>query len=474
MAGSLAQPGAPGRFDPARVDSAVSALEDAFGSRLSRAEPVRRQHANSLTWHPAQLPDAVVFAECADDVRRVLAICTEHRCPVVAFGAGTGVEGQINAPFGGISLNLSRMNRVLAVRQGDLDCTVEPGVTHRALNVHLRDTGLFFPVDPGADASLGGMAATRASGTMTVRYGSMRENVISLDAVASDGSLVRTEGRARKSAAGFDLTRLFLGSEGVLGIIVGLTLRLWGRPESILAGVCGFPDIRSACEASIAAIQTGLAPARIELLDEWQMRASSAHSGLGLPSAPHLFVEFHGSHLSTAAQAEAFADLARDHGGQHPEFSADHAVQARLWRARHDAFWAMKTFWPGREVLVTDACVPLSALAECIDRTRADMDRHGLEGPIAGHVGDGNFHAGVCVDPTDPDARTAALSFADRLARRAIAMEGTCTGEHGVGMGKIAYAAEERASGLRLSQALKTAFDPLGILNPGKMLPDEA
>lgn len=462
---------APGRFDPAGIAAAVAALQSAFGARLTRAEAVRSQHASQLTWHPARLPDAVVFAETVEDVRRVVGICAEHRAPLIPYGTGTCMEGQINAPFGGVSLDLSGMTRVLAVRPGDLDCTVEPGVTHRALNAHLRDTGLFFPVDPGADASLGGMAATRASGTMTVRYGSMRDNVVSLDVVTADGGLVRTEGRARKSAAGLDLTRLFLGSEGTLGVIVGLTLRLFGRPESIRAGVCRFPDLRAACETSIAAIQAGLAPARIELLDAWQMRASAAYSGLELPAVPHLFVEFHGDPAATAAQAEAFAALAAEAGGEGFETSEDPAVQARLWRARHDAFWAMKAYWPGREPLITDACVPLSALAECMVETRADMDAHGLVGPIAGHVGDGNFHAGVCIDLSDPEAQAAAEAFAARLARRAIALEGTCTGEHGVGTGKIAYAAEERATGLPLVRAIKAAFDPQGILNPGKMLP---
>jgi D-lactate dehydrogenase (cytochrome) len=443
-----------------------AALAVRFGNRLSMSQALREQHANTLTWLKLEPPDAVLFAETAAEVSEVVRLCAEARVPIIPFGTGTSLEGHVNAPFGGLSLDLSPMNRIIAVHEGDLDCVVEPGVTRKVLNDHLRDAGLFFPVDPGADASLGGMAATRASGTNAVRYGTMRDAVLGLEAVLADGSIITTGGRARKSSAGYDLTRLLVGSEGTLGIITSLTLRLHGIPETILSGICPFGSIEGACNATITALQMGLPLARIELADEVQIRACNAYSHLALPEAPTLFVEFHGTPAGAREQVEAFAEIARAEGGGELEWAERQEDRTRLWQARHDAYWAARALKPGAELLTTDVCVPISALAACVVETRKDIDRLGLLAPIVGHVGDGNFHVMPLIDPEE---RGKAREFVDRLVERALRFEGTCSGEHGVGQGKISYLATEHGSGIGVMVAIKKALDPLNILNPGKI-----
>jgi len=389
--------------------------------------------------------------------------------PVIPFGTGTSLEGHVNAPFGGVSLDLSRMNRILAVHEEDLDCVVEPGVTRKALNDHLRDQGLFFPIDPGADASLGGMAATRASGTNAVRYGTMRDNVLSLTAVLADGALLKTGRRARKSASGYDLTHLLIGSEGTLGIITELTLKLHGIPETILSAVCPFATLEGACNATIIAMQMGLPLARIELADEVQIRACNAYSHLTLAEQPTLFLEFHGSAAAASEQVETFAEIAREHGGGELAWAERQEDRNKLWQARHDAYWAARGLRPGAEIVTTDVCVPISALAACVGETRADIDRTGLLAPIVGHVGDGNFHVMPLFDAGSATERNAVQNFLDRLTERALRMQGTCSGEHGVGQGKIRYLAQEHGAGVDVMIAIKKALDPLNILNPGKI-----
>ena len=440
-----------------------------FGARFSTGAALREQHANTLTWIATQPPDAVLFAEATSEVVEVVTLCAEARVPVIPFGTGTSLEGHVNAPFGGVSLDLSRMNRILAVHEEDLDCVVEPGVTRKALSDYLRDRGLFFPIDPGADASLGGMAATRASGTNAVRYGTMRDNVLSLKAVMADGSLVKTGQRARKSASGYDLTRLLIGSEGTLGIITELTLKLAGIPETILSGVCPFATIEAACNAAIAAMQMGLPLARIELADEVQIKACNAYSRLTLAEQPTLFLEFHGTAAATREQVETFAEIAREHGGGELAHAERQEERSKLWQARHDAYWAARGLRPGAEVVTTDVCVPISVLAACVGETRADIDRIGLLAPIVGHVGDGNFHVMPLLDSGNATERRAVQGFLDRLIARALRMDGTCSGEHGVGQGKIRYLAQEHGQGVKVMLTIKRALDPLNILNPGKI-----
>jgi D-lactate dehydrogenase (cytochrome) len=447
----------------------LALLAGRFGERFSQSEALREQHANTLTWLKREPPDAVLFAESEAEVAAVVKLCAEARVPVIPFGTGTSLEGHVNAPYGGISLDLSRMNRVLEVHEADLDCEVEPGVTRKQLNDHLRGSGLFFPVDPGADASLGGMAATRASGTNAVRYGTMRDAVLGLSAVMADGSVVQTGGRARKSSAGYDLTRLLIGSEGTLGIITRLSLKLYGIPETIVSAVCPFASIEGACNATIAALQIGLPLARIELLDEVQIRASNAYSHLDLPETPHLFLEFHGTAASAREQVETFAEIARAEGGGDYRWAERPEDRSKLWQARHDAYWAARGLRPGADVLSTDVCVPISALAACVTETRADIDRLGLLAPIVGHVGDGNFHTMPLIDASDPGERRKVQAFLDRLVERALAFGGTCTGEHGIGQGKINYLAAEHGGAVQAMIAIKKALDPLNILNPGKI-----
>jgi D-lactate dehydrogenase (cytochrome) len=459
----------PERYATGGKEAVFAALAARFGDRFSQSQALRDQHANTLTWLKCEPPDAVMFAETTAEVSDVVKLCAGARLPVIAFGTGTSLEGHVNAPFGGLSLDLSRMNRILAVHEADLDCVVEPGVTRKQLNEHLRDAGLFFPVDPGADASLGGMAATRASGTNAVRYGTMRDAVLGLTAVLADGSIITTGGRARKSAAGYDLTRLLIGSEGTLGIITGLTLKLSGIPETVLSGVCPFATIEGACNATIAALQMGLPLARIELADEVQIRACNAYSHLTLPESPTLFLEFHGTAASAREQVEAFAAIAAAEGGGELAWAERQEDRNRLWQARHDAYWAARALRPGADVLSTDVCVPISALAACVGATRQDIDRLGLLAPIVGHVGDGNFHVLPLIDPSQAGERRKVREFLDRLIERALAFEGTCTGEHGIGQGKIDYLVAEHGAAIGAMLAIKKALDPLNILNPGKI-----
>ncbi len=453
------------------VETAIGVLRQRFGDRLQTGEAIRRQHGHTLTWVPNQPPDAVVWAESTDAVQEIIRIAASHRVPVIPFGAGTSLEGHVNAPFGGISVDLSRMNRVLEVNDRDLDCVVQAGVSRKALNDYLRDMGLFFPIDPGAEeATLGGMASTRASGTNAVRYGTMRENVLNVTAVMADGTVVRTARRARKSAAGYDLTRLLIGSEGTFGIITELTVRLYGIPEVILAAVCPFKTIEGACNAVIQATQLGLGIARMELLDEVQIHAVNNHSKTNFDESPTLFLEFHGTEVSARDQVENFKQLALGEGALRFDWAEREEDRRRLWKARHDAYWAVRSTWPGREVLATDVCVPISRLAECVVETQADIKAHGLIAPIVGHVGDGNFHTSPVLAMDDPVERAKMKGFLDRLAARAIAMDGTCTGEHGVGQGKMKYLEAELGAGLGVMRQIKRALDPLNIMNPGKII----
>jgi D-lactate dehydrogenase (cytochrome) len=461
----------PGRRNPAAVAAAVTDLVAQLGNRVVTSTAVREQHANTTTWIDNQPPDAVVFPQSAPDVQTIVRICARHRVPVIPFGTGTSLEGHINAPYGGVSIDVRDMNRVLAVHAEDLDVVVEPGITRKQLNEYLRDQGLFFPIDPGADASLGGMAATRASGTNAVRYGTMKDNVLALTAVMANGEILTTATRARKTSAGYDLTRLFVGSEGTLGVITSLTLRLSGIPEAIASGVCPFPSVEAACNATILTIQSGIPVARIELLDELQVKATNLYSRLTLPESPMLFVEFHGSQAGVAEQSARFGEIAEELGGGPFEWATLAEERSRLWQARHDAYWAGRALRPGAQAIATDVCVPISRLAECVTATQRDIAASGLLAPILGHVGDGNFHLTLLVDMNDADELRRAKDLCERLVERALAMEGTCTGEHGVGQGKMKYlAAEHGVAALAAMRALKRALDPDDIMNPGKIV----
>ncbi len=457
---------------PRYTTTAIGVLRQRFGERLQTGEAIRQQHAHTLTWIPNQPPDAVIFVETAQEVADVVTVARQYRAPIIPFGAGTSLEGHVNAPQGGLSLDFSRMNKILAVNERDLDCVVQPGVSRKQLNDYLRDRGLFFPVDPGAEwATIGGMAGTRASGTTAVRYGTMRENVLNVTAVLADGTSIKTAQRARKSSAGYDLTRLLVGSEGTLGIFTELTVRLYGIPERILAAVCPFRSIEGACNAVIQAIQLGLGIARAELLDAIQIKAVNNHSKLGLDEAPTLFLEFHGTEAGARDQVTIFKELAEAEGAIRFDWAEREEDRNRLWKARHDAYWAVKSTWPGRDVFATDVCVPISRLAECVLETEQDIMELGLIAPIVGHVGDGNFHSSPVLDTSNPKEVAACKTFVKRLSERAIRMEGTCTGEHGIGQGKAAYMAAEHGAGLAVMRSLKTALDPDDIFNPGKILP---
>jgi D-lactate dehydrogenase (cytochrome) len=459
------------RPSPSALSAALAALDQQFGNRFSRNETVRQQHAHTLTWGANEPPDAVVFAQTAQEVSCIVRLCAAQGVPVIPFGTGTSLEGHVNAPYGGVCIDLSNMDRILAVHEQDLDCVIEPGVTRKRLNEHLRDTGLFFPIDPGADASLGGMVSTRASGTNAVRYGTMKDNVLSLQVVTATGDIVRTARRAKKSSAGYDLTRLFIGAEGTLGIVTEITLRLYGIPEAISAGLCPFPSVKAACDATIATIQSGLPVARIELLDDVQVKAVNLHSKLGLPEVPMLLVEFHGTPRGVEEQAERFGEIAADLGGGPFTWATRAEDRSRLWQARHDAYWAALDLRPGSKVVATDVCVPISRLADCVTQTQVDIRETGLTAPILGHVGDGNFHVSILVDMNDPAEVGRVEGFIERLVRRGLAMEGTCTGEHGIGQLKRKYMREEHApEALALMQMIKTSLDPQGMMNPGKIL----
>ncbi len=457
---------------PARVDAhLLDELAGIVGDRLSTAMAVREQHGRDDFFNPVCPPEAVVFAESTDEVAAVVAACARHRAPVIAFGTGTSVEGHIAAVEGGVTIDLSRMNRIVTVHGEDMDAVVEAGVSRNALNEHLRDTGLFFPIDPGADASLGGMAATRASGTNAVRYGTMRDNVVALTVVLADGRVIHTARRARKSSAGYDLTRLFVGSEGTLGVITEVTLRLHPIPEAIAAAVVSFTDVAGAVETAVETIQSAVPIARMELLDEITMDAVNRYSDLDYPAQPTLFLEFHGTGAGVKEQAETVRAICADHGGGDFRWTLKTEERDRLWKARHMVVYAVKALRPGRKFWATDVCVPISRLTECIAETRRDIEAGSLTAPLLGHVGDGNFHLAIMVDPDNQMEIAEARRLNHRLVERALAMEGTCTGEHGVGIGKLDHMAAEHGPALDVMRALKHALDPHNIMNPGKVIP---
>jgi len=448
----------------------LASLQQRLGDRLSTSAAICAQHGKDESYHAPHAPDAVAFAQSTEEVADIVALCAEYETPVIAFGTGTSLEGHVAALKGGVCIDLSQMNRVLRVNAEDLDATVEAGVTRKQLNEYLRDTGLFFPIDPGADASIGGMAATRASGTNAVRYGTMRENVLALTIVLPDGKVIRTAQRARKSAAGYDLTRLFVGSEGTLGIITEVTIRLYGIPEAISAAVCAFPTIADAVDTVILTIQNGVPVARIELLDEAQIDAINEYSKLDHKVAPTLFFEFHGTEAGVAEQTELVKAIAGEHGGDDFRWATTQEERTKLWQARHDAYYAALALRPGSKGWPTDVCVPISRLAECIAETKCDLAQSTIPSALAGHVGDGNFHLIFMIDPQKPEEIAEASRLNDRMVARALAMEGTCTGEHGIGYGKMDFMVAEHGPAVEVMRSIKQALDPLGIMNPGKIV----
>ena len=450
----------------------IEELRGIAGAGLSTADAVREHHSRGESHHPAHLPDAVVFPESNEAVQTIVRACAKHACPIVPFGAGSSLEGHVNPIHGGVSIDMTRMNKVLRVNADDLDATVQAGVTRKQLDKHLRSTGLIFHLDPGADATIGGMAATRASGTTAVRYGTMREAVLGVSVVLADGRLITTGGRARKSSSGYDLTRLFVGSEGTLGVITEVTVRLHGRPEAVASATCTFENIENAVQAVITTIQLGIPVARIELLDEVQIDAVNRFSKTTYPVRPTLLFEFHGmTDLDVTEQAKAVGEIAQEHGGAGFARAVSPEERAALWQARHDAYYAALAMRPGRRGWTTDACVPISRLAECIVQTKADIAASPLVAALVGHVGDGNFHMIFPVDPDDPAEIAEAERLTDRLVERTLAMGGTCSGEHGVGIGKMKFLRQEHGEGLDVMRAIKQTLDPQNILNPGKLIP---
>lgn len=457
---------------PARpVDAVIAAAREFLGDRLSTAQAIREQHSHGEDQSPPTLPDAVAFVETTEEVSRLLALCNQHGVPVVPFGAGTSLEGHVNPVRRGISLDLSRMTAILEVNAEDMDCLIEPGVTRHQLNDYLRDQGMFFPVDPGSHCTIGGMCATRASGTNAVRYGTIKENVLGLEVVLADGRVIQTGSRARKSSNGYDLTRLFIGSEGTLGVITKIRLRLHGIPEAMSAAVCQFPDLKSAVETVITTMQSGIPVARIELLDADMMEACIKYSKLeGYRPAPTLFLEFHGTEAGVKEQAEAVETIAKDYGGTGFSWATDAEARNRLWKARHDAYWAGVALKPGWRALTTDVCVPISRLAEALVGAKEEAEALGHTTCIVGHVGDGNFHQMVLFDPNDPKGLEGAWEMDRRIVARGLALGGTCSGEHGVGLGKREFLEQEHGpEALAVMRSIKTSLDPKGILNPGKM-----
>ncbi|HTT41265.1 MAG TPA: FAD-linked oxidase C-terminal domain-containing protein [Burkholderiales bacterium] len=460
-------------MEPAPViDRLVSQLSALVGDRVTTSVPIRQRHGQDESYHAPHPPDAVVFPHATDEVVQIVRLCAAARMPIVPFGVGTSLEGNIAAVRGGVCLDMGQMNRILEVNREDLDCRVQPGVTRKQLNRELNGTGLFFPIDPGADATLGGMASTRGSGTMAVRYGTMRENVLGLEVVLADGRVIRTARRARKSAAGYDLTRLFVGAEGTLGVITEVTVRLHPVPEAISAAVCPFPGLEAAIETVISTVQMGIPVARIEILDEVMMDAVNRHSKLDYPRQPTLFFEFHGSESAVAEQAQRVGEIAREHGGADFRWAARPEDRSRLWHARDNTLYAALGLRPGARAMITDVCVPISRLAECMLATRADIDRSGLTVCIVGHVGDGNFHLLILVDPNDPEEIARATNLHDDMVMRALALQGTCTGEHGVGTGKKGFLQAELGEAVSVMRQVKRSLDPDGIMNPGKIFTD--
>ena len=456
--------------NPTARDVAIGSLRQFLGACLSSTVSVREQHGKDASHHPCAAPDAVAFARSTEEVSEIIKVCARHKVPLIPFGAGTGLEGGVEAVRGGVCIDLSGMNQILQVRDGDLDATVEAGVTHEQLNQYLRDRRLFFSVDPGANATIGGMAATRASGTNSVRYGTMRDNVLSLKVVLPDGRVIRTARRARKSAAGYDLTRLFVGSEGTLGVITEVTVRLYGTPAAISAAVCSFGTIEGAVSAVIQTIQAGVPVARIEFANAMQMDAINKYSQLDLPVTPTLWLEFHGTEAGVAEQAEMVQKIAAAHGGPNFCWATGPEDRQKLWRARHDVLHADRALRPGAEVLATDVCVPISHLAECIIATEKDVAASFLPAPIVGHVGDGNFHLTILVNPNDSREMAEAERLNERLVHRALSLDGTCSGEHGIGCGKIDFLLAEHGEAVSVMHAIKKAIDPDNIMNPGKIL----
>ncbi len=449
----------------------LAALQQHFGERCSTATAVREQHGRDESTYPLTPPDAVVFCESTEDVATAVRLAAAHATPVIAFGTGSSLEGHLLAVHGGLSIDVSRMTRLVAVDADDLTVTVQAGVTREQLNSEIRDTGLFFPIDPGANASLGGMAATRASGTNAVRYGTMRENVLALTVVTASGEVIRTGTRARKSAAGYDLTRLFVGSEGTLGIITELTLRLYPLPEAVCAAICHFPDIAAAVRTTIQIIQLGVPIARCELLDANAIRGVNRYAGLTLREQPMLLMEFHGSPARVQEQAETVQDIAREHGGADFEWARTPEERTRLWAARHKAYFAALQMRPGCRSLSTDTCVPISHLAESINESVLEAEAAGLPYWVVGHVGDGNFHLSYLLDPNSPEEMATAETLSHKMVQRAIRLQGTCTGEHGIGLHKMGYLVDEAGVGaVEVMKSIKRALDPLNIMNPGKVI----
>ena len=452
------------------IDAAITELSTVLGPRLSRSKGDLEQHGRSETHFPLTPPDAVAYVETTQEVQQLVQICAAHGCPMIGWGTGTSLEGHALAINGGVCVDFSRMNKVLQINAGDMDVVIQPGVTREALNIELRATGLFFPVDPGANASLGGMAMTRASGTTAVRYGTMRDNVLAMQVVLADGRVIRTGTRARKSSAGYDLTGLMVGSEGTLGLATELTLRLQGQPEAVSAAICAFPDMESAVNAVIATIQTGIPMARIEFVDPNMAAAFNLYAGAELPEAPHLLVEFHGSEASVAQDADRFGEIANDFGASGFDWATRAEDRTALWTMRHNAHFASQALRPGVRVMVTDICVPISRLAEAVEETRQDIAGASMPGTILGHVGDGNFHAELMFDDTSAAERDEVKALSERMVERALRFGGTCTGEHGIGIGKLGYMEAEHGPAWGVMGDIKRALDPDNLMNPGKVV----
>ncbi len=456
-------------YDPESIKLCVKKLKEEFGQQFSDSQSILEQHTHTMTIHESELPNGVVFVETKEDVQKVVNICNEYKCPIIPFGVGSSFEGHLNAPFGGISIDMNNMDKILKVYQDDLLVVVQPGVTREQLNKYLRYTGLFFPIDPGANASIGGMTATRASGTNAVRYGTMKDNVIALEVVTPDGQIIKTANKARKSSAGYDLTRLMVGSEGTLGITTEITLKLYGIPEVIAGGRVSFPSVKDATDAVIMTIQAGIPVARIEFMDIAQVKAVNDYSKTNLPEAPLLLVEFHGSQSSVDEQSELFGEISSDFGGKDFEWTSNNEDRNKLWKARHDAYWSCRAVRPEAELYSTDVCVPISKLSDCITETIEDMEQNELIGPIVSHAGDGNFHVALLIDKNNKMELDKLDEFLVRISERAIKMHGTCTGEHGVGQGKRKYMLKELGNAVNVMKKIKEAFDPHKIMNPGKL-----
>ncbi|MEO7156752.1 MAG: FAD-linked oxidase C-terminal domain-containing protein [Vicinamibacterales bacterium] len=450
----------------------IEALRGILGDRVSTSESVREHHSHGESWHPPGLPDVVVFPTSTDEVVAIVKLCAGHRTPIVPFGMGSSLEGHVNAMHGGVSIDMTRMARVLRLSADDLDISVEAGLTRLKLDAHLKNTGLMFPIDPGADATLGGMAATRASGTTAVRYGTMKDNVLGLTVVLADGQVIKTGGRARKSSSGYDLTRLLVGSEGTLGVITELTLRLYGRPEAVRAAVCPFESMAGAANTVIQTIQLGIPVARIEIIDEVQLQVVNAYSKTDYPIAPTLFFEFHGtSDVDVEEQIRAVEEIAREHGAKGFKWASSLEDRHVLWQARHNAYYAAVASRPGARAWTTDICVPISHLAECILETQQDLKEARVSAPLVGHAGDGNFHLIIMLNPDDPQEFATVTRISERLVERALKFGGTCSGEHGVGFGKLKYLAAEHGAALDVMRSIKRAIDPNNLMNPGKLIP---